>query len=79
VGVPKVLREVQVHQEVEEVKAQLVQKAHKEQMALEVIQVHPELVVHKVQQEQKALLEVQAPPDQLVLKAQSVVQEVQVQ
>jgi hypothetical protein len=64
VEAPKVLREVQVHQEMEELKVQLVQQALQEQMVLEVIQVHPELVVHKVQQEQKVLLEVQVPQDQ---------------
>jgi hypothetical protein len=56
VEVLKVLREVQVHPEMEELRVQLEQKVHKEQMVLEVIQAHPELVVHKVQQEQKVQL-----------------------
>jgi hypothetical protein len=48
----------------EELKVQLGQQVLQEQMVLEVIQVHPELVVHKVQQEQKVLLVVQVPQDQ---------------
>jgi hypothetical protein len=79
VEVPKVLREVQVHQEMEELRAQLVQQVLQEQMVLGVIQVHPELVVLKVQQEQKVLLEVQVPPDHKDQQVQLVVQEHQVQ
>jgi hypothetical protein len=64
VEVLKALREVQVHQEMEEIRAQLAQKAHKELLVREVIQARQELVGHKVQQEQKVQLVQQAILDQ---------------